>query len=181
MPSTVPSGHRVMRSLLAAVDRPLELLFRHPGAAFDPHPLCLVVELLLRAAFRAIGARAKAPAAARRDVPGGAPGRRLRLAASRALLVDRPRGDLLRLLLRRPALLERLLDVLVLAFPLCRPCLLRHANHLLMEVNEHDPDSVTRLWLRLERLVLDVVLGRVGVRELIDDIHAVAVGVVDAY
>src|SRR3954468_22463826 len=35
-------------------------------------------------------------------------------------------------------------------------------------------------WLRLERLVLDVVLGRVRVRELVDDIHAVAVGVVDA-
>src|SRR3954452_18564267 len=133
-----------MRPLLA-IDRALKLLLRHPRTAFDPHPLRLVVELLLRAAFRAVRARAKAPAAARRDVPRRAPRRRLRLAAPRALLVDGARGDLLRLLLRRTPLFERLLDVLVLALPFRRPCLLRHANHLLMEVNEADPDSVTRL------------------------------------
>src|SRR3954454_8873338 len=129
MPSTVPIAHLVMRPLRAAVDRPLQLLLRHSRAAFDPHPLRLVVELLLRAAFRAVRARPKAAAAARRDVTRRAPGRRLRLAAPRALLVDRARRDLLRLLLRRPTLLERLLDVLVLALALFRPCLLRHANH----------------------------------------------------
>src|SRR3954462_8898973 len=167
MPSTVPGGHRLVRRLLAAVARALEPFLRHPRTALDPHPLRLVVELLLRAAPRAVRARAKAPAPARRDVLRRAPGRRLRLAAPGALLVDRARGDLLRLLLRGPALLERLLDVLVLALPLCRPCPLWHVNHLLMEVNEAGPDSVTRRSLRLERLVLDVVLGRVRVRELV--------------
>src|SRR3954447_26089619 len=127
-----------MRPLLA-IDRALKLLLRHPRTAFDAHPLRLVVELLLRATFRAVRARAKTPAAARRDVPRRAPRRRLRLAAPRALLVDRARGDLLRLVLRRSALLQRLLDVLVLALPLCRPCLLRHANHLLLEVTRATP------------------------------------------
>src|SRR5688500_19085891 len=41
-------------------------------------------------------------------------------------LVHRSRRDLLRLVLRPPALLVRLLDVLVLALALVAPCFLRH-------------------------------------------------------
>src|SRR5829696_6464331 len=50
---------------LPAIDRPLQLLLVHLGAAVDAHPLGLVVELLLRAALRPVGAGALAEQALR--------------------------------------------------------------------------------------------------------------------
>ena len=90
------------RSALLAVDRALQLRLVHPRAALDAELLRLVVELVARAAPRAGRAGAQAAAAARRDVLG----RRRRAVRdsprARALLVDGPRGDLLRALLRAP-------------------------------------------------------------------------------
>jgi hypothetical protein len=57
--------------------------------------------------------------------------RPLRLPGLRALLVDGARGNLLRTLGRATLFLLALRDVLVLAFPLGRPRLLRHTWHLL--------------------------------------------------
>src|SRR5215207_9217615 len=117
-------------SSLATVDRPLELLLRHPRAPLDAHPLGLVVELLLRAALRTLGPGAQPAAATRRDVRPRQPRRRLRLARARPLLVHGPRCDLLGLVLGGTPVLDALLDVLVLPFALLAPCLLRHHDLL---------------------------------------------------
>src|SRR5581483_317151 len=158
-------------SLLPAVDRALELRLRHPRTTLDAHPLRLVVELRFRAALRAVRPRAQAAAAAGREIGARETGRLPRLARTRPLLVDRPGSDLLRLLRARAATLEALLVVLVLALALRRPCALWHG-----------PGTRERAArLRLERRVLDVVLGGVGVGQLVHDVHPLAVGVVDAH
>src|SRR4051794_36101723 len=96
-----------------AVDGPLELGLVHLRAALDAPVLGLLVELIAGASARSL-VRAEAAAPPRRDVVGGRLARRLRLAGSGPLLVDRARRDLLSLLLAGPAVLEALLDVLVL-------------------------------------------------------------------
>src|SRR4051794_249420 len=121
MPPTVPTRPRVTPQLFAAVDGALELRLRHLRTALDAHLLRFVVELLLGAPLRAVRAGPEPAAAARGDVPRRRPGRRLRLAAPRALLVDGARRDLLRPLLRGTPLLEALLDVLVLPLALSGP------------------------------------------------------------
>src|SRR3954453_21506662 len=108
-------------SLLAAVDRALQLRLVHARAALDVELPRLVVELLLRAALRAVRAGAHAAAAAGGHVLAGEAGRRLRLAGTRPLLVDGARGDLLRALRRRALLLLAVDDVLVLPFSLGAP------------------------------------------------------------
>src|SRR4051812_45778193 len=93
-------------ALLPPVDRALELLLRHARAPFDVHAARLVVELLLRPAFCPVCPGAE-PAPAAGGHVGARQARGLpSLTLAGALLVDRARGDLLRLLLRRPALLE---------------------------------------------------------------------------
>src|SRR5207244_3548503 len=52
------------------------------------------------------------------------------LTAAGALLVDRTRGDLLRPFRRGPALLDALLDVLVLPLSLGIPCFLWHGRRM---------------------------------------------------
>src|SRR6266550_7971297 len=66
--------------LLAAIDGALQRLLRHPRAALDPHPLRLVVQLLLRAPLRPFRARANPAAVTRGDVSAREPRRGLRLA-----------------------------------------------------------------------------------------------------
>src|SRR5207237_7357154 len=141
--------------LLPAVHRALQLLLVHARAALDAHPLGLVVELLLRPALRPVRARAQAAALAGRHVCPRELRGLLRLAGAGPLLVHGPRSDLLRPLLRRAALLETLLDVLVLPFPLVAPGLLRHGD---------PPFRFQRRSARrgrgsflVDRLVLDVV------------------------
>src|SRR5918994_1179159 len=115
-------------SSLATVDRPLQLLLRHPRPPLDAHSLGLVVELLLRAALGAFRPRAESTAPARGDVGSREPRGRLRLTGARALFVHGPRRDLLGLVLGGTALLDALLDVLVLSLALLGPCLRRHLN-----------------------------------------------------
>src|SRR5207302_1958757 len=143
-------GHRETRPglRLLPVDRPLELGLRHLRAALDPHCAGLVVDLVARAALRPVRPRTEAAAAPGRNVLTGEPGRLLRLARPRPLLVDGAGGDLLRRALRRAALLQAFLDVLVLTLALCAPGLLRH-----------DPSS---LGLRLAGLLPLLVDGSRG-------------------
>src|SRR5262249_40908360 len=82
----------------------LQLSLGYLRAALDPAPLGLVVELFL----------------------GATP----RLALTRTLLVHGRRGDLLRAVGRASLLLFAFLDVFVLAFALCAPCLLWHEEPL---------------------------------------------------
>src|SRR5205807_4780370 len=114
--------------LLPAVDRALKLGLVHLRPAPDVHALGLVVQLLLRAAPLASGAGAEPAPSAGGNVLARSARRLSRLAATRALLVDRSRSDLLRALGRAALLLLALLDVLVLSFPLVAPGLLRHAD-----------------------------------------------------
>src|SRR3954453_22591812 len=164
--------------LLPAVDRALQLLLVHARAALDAHALGLVVELLLRAALLPVGAGAEAAPAAGRDVLTGEARRLLGLPGAGTLLVDRASGDLLGLLLRRAALLETLLDVLVLTFALPGPGLLRHGLLLARSAKKFPLPEVLVL---VNRLVLDVVLRGVRVDERVDDVDALAVRVVDAH
>src|SRR5205807_922184 len=105
---------RARRLALAGVDGALQLRLVHARAAGNVELRRLLVELLARAALRALGARPQAAAAAGGDVPHRRSRPAARLALARALLVDRARRDLLgpglRLALRQLAFL----DVLVL-------------------------------------------------------------------
>src|SRR5438874_5044596 len=107
--------------LLPGVDRTLQLGLVHLRPAFDVHALGLVVELLLRAAPRPAPAGAQTASATRGDISPRRPRRLAGLAATRAFLVDRPRGDLLGPLGRAALPLLAFLDVLVLAFALVAP------------------------------------------------------------
>src|SRR5215208_2293809 len=118
---------------LPAIDRPLQLLLVHLGAAVDAHPLGLVVELLLRAALRPVRAGAKAAAAARRHVLPRRSRRGASLARAGTLLVHGASRDLFRSFSRGAAFLGAVLDVLVLPFPLVAPCVLGHADLLFSE------------------------------------------------
>src|SRR5688572_16686179 len=80
----------------------------------------------LRRAAPTAPVRAQSAAPGRGDVVGGRPARLLRLPAPRPLLVHRPGGDLLGLVLATTAVLETFLDVLVPPFALFAPRLLRH-------------------------------------------------------
>src|SRR5215208_491053 len=115
-----------MGALLTPVDGALELTLVHLRAAWHVHPPGLVVELLLCPALRPGSPRALPAAAARRHVLPRQPRRLFRLAGACSLLVDGSGRDLLRPLGRRATLLRAVLDVLVLAFTLVAPCLLRH-------------------------------------------------------
>src|SRR5262245_58262674 len=84
--------------------------------------------LLLRPALGPARPGAQAAATTRRHVLDGAARGRPRLTLLRALLFDRPRGDLLGALGGRAALLLALLDVRVLPLLLNGPFLARHAT-----------------------------------------------------
>src|SRR5438477_13153923 len=99
--ATLPLGAPLSGSALLAVDRALELLLVHARAALDAELPRLVVELVAGASLRPAGPRPLAAAPAGRHVARRRPGRPARLARPRALLVDCPRGDLLRPLGRR--------------------------------------------------------------------------------
>src|SRR5581483_8299476 len=161
------------RKLFASVYGALKLLLVHARAAGDVHPLGLVVELLLRPPARPARPRALPAAAAGRHIRAREPRRLRRLTGAGALLVDRPRGDLLRPLERPPALPLGILDVLVLPFPLVGPCLLRHFGLLFAG------RTPQRRFGLLDGLVVDVVLDRVLLGELVHDAHALVVRVVD--
>src|SRR5216683_5883415 len=113
---------------LAAEDF-LQLLLFHPRAPLDAALLGLVAQLVVGPAARA-SVRPQAAPAPRGDVTDGSRAGLRRLAVTRALLVDRPGGDLLRLLFARSAVEESFLDVLVLAFALVAPCALWHVDLL---------------------------------------------------
>jgi hypothetical protein len=68
----------------------------------------------------------ESPASRRGDVIGRGPAALLGLAATGTLLVDGAGGDLFRLVIAAPTVLETVLDVLVLALALLAPGLLRH-------------------------------------------------------
>src|SRR6185436_8347740 len=102
-----------------------ELRLRHLRTPFQSSFLCLVVELVVRAAFRS-RVRAKAAAPTGRDVLRRRTALRLRLSRSGSFLIHRPRRDLLREVFGSTVLLQALLDVLVLTLALRTPRLLRH-------------------------------------------------------
>ena len=95
--------------------RPRKLRLRHLRAALDVPAARLLVQLVPRAPARASPMAADSAAATRRDVGLGQLRRLTRLAAPGALLVHGAGGDLLGAFLRRAAIEERVLDVLVLA------------------------------------------------------------------
>src|SRR5947207_560950 len=103
----------------------LELGFVHPRTALDASLLGLVAELVIGPASRAAVGTQPAPPA-RREVldrgTAGFPG----LAMLCPLLVDRARGDLLRLVFPRSALEQPFLDVFVLALAFVTPGALWH-------------------------------------------------------
>src|SRR5436190_23390317 len=61
-----PSRRSLRSSLLLPVDGPLQLVLVHARAALDVQLLRLVVELVARATFLSVGARALSPTLARR-------------------------------------------------------------------------------------------------------------------
>src|SRR3954453_6779898 len=97
---------------LLAGDRALQLVLVHRGPALDPEALGLGVELITRAALRAVGPRALAAAARGGHVPRRRARALPRLAGPGALLIDRPRGDLLGARLGTSLILDAVLDVL---------------------------------------------------------------------
>src|SRR5207237_1110086 len=107
--------------LLPAVHGPLQLLFVHLRAAGDIHFFCFVVELLFRPPLLAVRSGTLAAALSGGHVGAGKLRGRLRLAASRTLLIDRAGRNLFRAFRRRAALLGTLLDVLVLTLTLVAP------------------------------------------------------------
>src|SRR5215204_3480797 len=161
---------------LPAIDRPLQLLLVHLGAAVDAHPLGLVVELLLRAALRSVRARALAAAAARRHVLPRRSRRGAGLARAGTLLVHGASRDFFRSLGRGAAFLGAVLDLLVLPFALVAPCVLVHADLLFRR-----PTPSAKALTLVERRVLHVVLGGVLVREVVHDVGAFTVGVIDLH
>src|SRR3954447_535002 len=98
----------------------LQLRLVHLRPALDALALRLGVELLAGAPTRS-RVRAQAASTRRRDVVDRRAARGLRLAGPGALLVDRAGRDLLGLLRRPTALLEAVLDVLVLPLTLSAP------------------------------------------------------------
>ncbi len=115
---TLTYRRRSYASRLAA-ERLLQFFLRHGRAAADVALLGLVVELLLGGATRPLPvARALTAPLLRGLVAQRRLAGLLRFACLRAVLVDRPGGDLLRPLGAGTAILRRGLDVLVLAFPL---------------------------------------------------------------
>src|SRR5204863_2004363 len=167
--------------LLPRVDCALELLLVHLRAARDVALLRFVVELLFRTTLRPVRAGALSAAAAGRDVTARRARRLPRLTASGAFLVDRAGRDLLGALRRGAALLLAVLDVLVLAFALVAPGSLRHSIPPWSDQGSASPPCGVYTCLGLERRVLDVVLGRVLVSELVDHVSTVAVGVIDLH
>src|SRR5262249_29827953 len=119
-PSVAPAGPRGLPAapLLAPVDGALELSLVHLRTALDAEVLRFVVELLVRAALRAVRAGAKASAAARGHVAHRGAGALARLAGARAFLVDRAGRNLLGQILGAALLELAVLDVLVLTSPL---------------------------------------------------------------
>src|SRR3954452_20971475 len=99
---------------LLAVDRALELRLVHRRAALDAEVLRLFVQLVARAALGPVGARPLAAAARGRHVLRRGPRPCTRLVAPGALLVDRPRRDLLGARFGGALVLGAVLDVLVL-------------------------------------------------------------------
>src|SRR5262245_57317621 len=108
-----------------AVDGALQLRLPHLRPAPDALVPGLLVELLLRASAGS-RVRPEAAPASGRDVADRGSAGLLGLARARPLLVHRPGGDLLGRVLVAAPLLQALLDVLVLAFALGAPGLLRH-------------------------------------------------------
>src|SRR6476659_2307830 len=106
------------RSSTPASDGTGELGLRHLRAPLHALVLGLFVELVLRAAARALAMGAKSSPTSGRDVLAREPRRLPGLAVACALLVDRARGDLLGRVLGLPLLEEGVLDVLVLPGPL---------------------------------------------------------------
>src|SRR5688500_11922572 len=119
-------GPTIAAALLPAVHCPLQLGLGHLRASLDTHLLRLVVELVAGATLLPAGSGAQAATPPRGDVLPREARRRLRLTRAGALLVHRPGGDLLGLVLGRPTLLEAVLDVLVLALALLAPGLRHH-------------------------------------------------------
>src|SRR5438309_8619108 len=97
-PASPASRRQDIQPLLPAVDRALKLGLVHLRPALDVHALGLVVELLFRAAPLTSGAGAEPAPSAGGNVLARSARRLSRLAATRALLVDRSRSDLLRAL-----------------------------------------------------------------------------------
>src|SRR5919197_2426605 len=126
------SRARTRALTLARVDGALQLRLRHARAPGAVHLLRLVVELVVRPSLRAVRARAKAPAPARRHVARRGARALTCLARARAFLLYGPRGDLLCPFLGPALPTLAVLDVLVLTCPL-RPLLhsaWRHSRHL---------------------------------------------------
>jgi len=107
------------------VEESLELRLRHPGATVDPAILRFFVQLPVGPSTRA-GVGTQPPAPTRGQVVHRRATRRPSFARSRAFLVDGPRGELLRRVLRPASLLQPFLDVFVLTLALLAPRLLRH-------------------------------------------------------
>src|SRR5215510_11323984 len=114
----------------SAADGPLELLLGHLRAALDVLLAGLLVQLVPRPPARS-PVRTQATPPARGDVLGRRWAGLPRLAAAGPLLVHRPGGDLLGLVLGAASVLEPLLDVFVLPLPLVAPCSPRHSSSLL--------------------------------------------------
>src|SRR6266849_4567101 len=125
------------REILAAQDF-LQLLLVHPRATFDAALLGLVSQLVIGPAARAAVRPQPAPAP-RGDVTEGGRAGFPRLAVTRALLVDRPGGDLLRPFLVGAAVEESFLDVFVLTFALVAPGALGHGNLLFVFCLDNAP------------------------------------------
>src|SRR3954466_11238812 len=100
---------RCYLSRLPPIHGALELRLRHLRAALDTHVPRLVVELVTGPPLVALRPRAEAAAPPGRDVVARQTRGPLRLAGPRPLLVDRARGDLLRLLLGRSPVLDAVL------------------------------------------------------------------------
>src|SRR5688500_6759183 len=105
-------GSRAVRLPSLARDGALKLGLRHLRAAVHAEALRLLVELLLRPTARSLPVRPDTAPAAGGDVLARQPRRLARLAGPGTFLVHRPGRDLFRT--RFPAVLERILDVLVL-------------------------------------------------------------------